>query len=107
MILEGMVLGTITFAGFKMLFDKLPDKIKDFAIRHPLITDTCIVVVFYEVMGMSIVAHVAVACMSMMEFAYLGILRNPEEWGWILDYVEQGKQKIMQAIEGLKKYKPN
>ncbi len=102
MILEGVVLGGITLAGFTVLYKRMPIPVKKFMMKHPIITDCVIVVFFYEVMGMSIIAHVAVAVMSLGVMAGMEVARNPQDYQYLLSRMNFAKNEWAKIMDKLK-----
>lgn len=91
MLVEGLVLGGLTFAGAAVMYSRLPQGVKVFIQKHPLIADLSMITVFYTVMGMSVTAHFAVAAMSVMMIAGLHVVRNKEEWQFLFDKIDELK----------------
>ena len=102
MIVEGMLLGTITMTGFAFTYKKLPGRVKRFIVRHPLLTEVVMVVTFYEIMGMTVIAHVAAAVMTLQAMALLHIARNPDDFRFLDDVIDEGKAKMRAAMDKLK-----
>ena len=102
MLLEGAVLGGITLSAFTITYNRLPEKVKGFIKNHPLITDTVCVVFFYKLMGATIIAHVAVATMSLGMQALLHIARNKEDYQLLFDIRDKAKQQFLVSAEALK-----
>lgn len=80
MLIEGMLLGTMTTMGFCLLYGKLPPWLKQFIIAHPLMSEIVMSAGFYAIMGMTITAHFAVATMVLEVQGLLHIAQHPEKF---------------------------
>lgn len=104
MLVEGLVLGGLTFAGFAVTYSRLPAGVKVFIQKHPLLSDMAMVTFFYTVMGMSVTAHFAVAAMSVMTIMGLHVVRNKEQWQFLFDGIDRLKgmwDELMQKAKEL------
>jgi hypothetical protein len=88
---EGILLGVITLAGFVVLYKRLPKGIKVFLVRHPLLTDVTLAVVFYMLMGFSLTAHIACAAMTLGAMLLLEMEREPAKYQFFINLVDQAK----------------
>lgn len=111
MLIEGIALGTMTFAGFSVTYSRLPEKVKLFAQKHPLLTDVIMVAFFYEIMGMTVIAHIACAAMTGLTMASLHMLQHKEDFEIVWDAIDYVKGWIRDGVDKLKElnsaYKAN
>ncbi len=97
MLIDGLMLGTMTTLGFCLLYGKLPPWIKEFMANHPILTEIAVSVGFYALMGMTLTAHVAVGAMILEVQGLLHIARNPDKF----IFLQAAKQKAKMALKGL------
>ena len=97
MLIDGVLLGTMTTVGFCLIYGKLPPWLKTWAMKHPITTDIIISCGFYAVMGMTLTAHFAVAAMVIEVQALLHIARNPEKFL----FLQAAKMKARESLKGL------
>lgn len=102
MILDGMVLGLGTAAVGAATYSKLPKGVKAWVVRHPLLVEIGMTVVFYEVMGMTLVAHVACATMIAACMVLMHMQRNKQDYQFLFDAVDEGKKKLNAALAKLR-----
>lgn len=101
-MIDGIFLGMMTFVGFSVMYNRLPTGAQIFAQKHPLLTDVVCAVFFYQVMGMTITAHFAVAAMSMLTMAGLHVARHKEDFVFLYDAVDLMKRKASEIMSSLK-----
>jgi hypothetical protein len=99
---DGIFLGAMTAVGLAVVYKRLHPKVQIFMQNHPLITDVFCMVLFYQVMGMTITAHFACAAMSMISMAGLHIERHKEDFEFLYDAIDLVKSKIASALEMIK-----
>jgi len=78
MITTGLALATITGAGFYWIWRKLPERVRKFMLRHPLLTDVTACVLTYTLFGGTLVALFAAAWMGLMTSMMLAVINNPQ-----------------------------
>lgn len=97
MLIDGVLLGTMTTFGFCLIFGKLPPWLKGWLANHPLATDIIVSCGFYAIMGMTLTAHFAVATMVLEVQGMLHIWKNPEKFL----FLQHAKMKAKEALKGL------
>jgi hypothetical protein len=97
MLIDGILLGTMTTFGFCLIYGKLPPWLKTWCMKHPLAVDIIISCGFYSVMGMTLTAHFAVAAMVLEVQGLLHIARNPEKFL----FLQHAKMRAKEALKGL------
>lgn len=102
MILDGIVLGLGTLGVGTLTYSKLPEGVKAWVVRHPLLVEVGMTVIFYEVMGMTLVAHVACATMIAGSIALMHMQRNKQDYQFLFDAVDEGKKKLNGALAKLR-----
>ncbi|MCI0526098.1 MAG: hypothetical protein L0Y56_01410 [Nitrospira sp.] len=102
MILEGAALGGMTLLGLGVVYKRLPQGVQTFVCRHPLLTDCVLVVFFYKLMGMSLIAHVAVATMTLGTQAFFHVERNKEDYQFLYDLARKGNSMMSEGLNKLK-----
>lgn len=100
-MLDGIFLGMMTAVGFAVVYKRLHPKIQVFMQTHPLITDVVCMVLFYQVMGMTITAHFACAAMSIITMAGLHIERHKEDFMFLYDALDVVKSKVSTFMASL------
>ena len=102
-MVEGIILGAMTFTGFAITYSRLPEGVRMFAARHPILTDVIMVTFFYGVMGMTITAHFAVAAMTGLTMFGLHMVRNKADFQFVWDFMDTVKGWVDGGMESLKK----
>jgi hypothetical protein len=88
---EGILLGILTLAGYAVIYNRLPKNVKTFFVRHPLLTDVILAVLFYMLMGFSLTAHIACATMTLGAMILLEFEREPEKYQFFFELSEKAK----------------
>jgi hypothetical protein len=102
MLMEGVMLGTMTTLGFILMYGKMPPWIQEFMKNHPVITEIALVTGFYLLMGMSVTAHFAVGAMVLQVQAALYVARNPDDFLFLQDAKEKAKKALSGVFGRLK-----
>ena len=102
MLGDGLILGVFTLLGFSMIYKKLPKGVKVMITRHPLATDVLLAVVFYSVMGFTLVAHVAAATMTLGAMGMLYVAKNPQDFDFVYDTVDRMKATVKEGLSKLR-----
>lgn len=97
MLIDGVLLGTFTTLGFCLIYGRLPPWLKSWCLKHPLAVDIICAAGFYSLMGMTLVAHFAVAAMVLEVQALLHIARNPEKFL----FLQAAKERARESLKGL------
>lgn len=97
MLIDGVLLGTMTTFGFCLIYGKLPPWLKIRCMNHPLLVDIIVSCGFYAVMGMTLTAHFAVAAMVLEVQGLLHIARNPEKFL----FLQHAMDKARLSMKGL------
>lgn len=97
MLIDGVLLGTFTTLGFCLIYGRLPPWMKQWAMKHPLAVDIIVACGFYSIMGMTLVAHFAVAAMVLEVQVLLHIARNPEKFL----FLQHAKEQARNSLRGL------
>lgn len=97
MLIDGILLGTMTTMGFCLIYGKLPPWLKVWCANHPIAVDVITAAGFYAVMGMTLTAHFAVAAMVLEVQALLHVARNPEKFL----FLEHAKKQAWVSLKGL------
>lgn len=101
-MIDGMFLGMMTWVGLAVVYKKLHPSVQQFAMNHPLFTDVVCAVLFYQVMGMTITAHFAVAAMSILTMAGMHVMKNKGDFMFLFDWVDRVKSKVSELVQGLR-----
>ena len=56
MIVEAAILGSASAAGFGLTYTRVPDQVKEFCLRHPLLTDVVATYLTYEILAAGLVS---------------------------------------------------
>ena len=113
MIIEGLVLASITGAGFYFVWHKLPQVIRKFFLRHPLFTDTIACVLTYTLLGGTLTALVAAAWLGCIVSAMLYLVNNPTTsaamdqlavklklmWGKVSNHIAETVKELQPPVE--------
>ena len=79
MIINGFILGGITFVGWATVFHKLPETMKNWCSTHSLITDAFFTFASYFVLSDALVSLLACAWVGVMFEVYMYTRRNKDE----------------------------
>lgn len=100
MLLDAMILATLSVIGFAMVYKKLPRKLRKFLEKHALFTDTMALLLTYSLFGGTLTALIAGALVGIMTSMLLHIANNPDDFMFLYDTIEMMNEKI----NALKKY---
>lgn len=103
MILNGLVLGMITFAGWATVFHKLPPHMKEWCARHSLVTDVFFTFVSYLILSDALVSLLACAWVGILFETYMFALRNRENLDWLFDSVDRIRDSFESFKESMRK----
>lgn len=76
MVTTGLSLAILTGAGFLLLYQKLPRKIKRFMQKHVLLTDAVACLLTYLLFGTTLVALFAAAWLGVIVSILLAVMKN-------------------------------
>lgn len=79
MIIEGFLLGTVSFISLATVYHKMPQRFKDFCVKHSLMTDILSTLGTYLTLGSissSVVAAFAAAWVGIMFEVYMHFLKT-------------------------------
>jgi hypothetical protein len=102
MISQAMALAILTFAGFYLLFKKLPAKIQNFFLKHSLLTDILTTVGAYYFLGGTLTALFSASIVGLMVSGALYLSSHSEDFQYLFDLMDMGKQKLFEIQEFLK-----
>ncbi len=102
MILNGLILGLITFAGWATVFHKLPPQAKEWCARHSLITDAFFTFVTYLVLSDALVSLLACAWVGILFETYMFTLRNRNDLDWLFDSVDSIRDSFESFKQGMR-----
>jgi len=100
MIVDGLVLATLTGTGFYLVFRRLPKGIKKFLQKHYLITDVVACLLTYMLFGATITALFAAAFLGIIISILLTISHNPTA----VAYLEAGVEKLDKTVGRINKW---
>jgi len=86
----GLTLGGLTVAGFYLIWKKLPRRVRNFAVRHPLATDLTAAIATYVVIGGSVTGLFAAAWTGIIVSLMLKVGNNPK----LMVHVESFFKKV-------------
>lgn len=98
MLMNGFILGAITFAAWATVFHKLPPKVKAWCAKYSLVTDAFFTFVTYLILSDALIALMAAAWVGLMFEGYMFILRNREDLDWLFD----GLDRVKDSFESIK-----
>lgn len=74
MIVEAAILGSASAAGFGLTYTRVPEQVKEFCLRHPLLTDVVATYLTYELLGGTLTALLAAGFVSVFVSILLYLL---------------------------------
>jgi hypothetical protein len=104
MISQALALSILTFAGFYMIFDRLPDKVKQFTFDHQLIANIALTVGTYALLGGTLTALFAAAVVDLMVRTSFYISNHRESFQYLYDFCNVLKDKFQQFQVMLQEY---
>jgi hypothetical protein len=63
-VIEGVILGTLSAAGFGLTYTRLPKAAQDFVKNHPLLSDVALTAATYHLLGGTLTALMAAGMVS-------------------------------------------
>jgi len=74
MITEAAILGSASAVGFGLTYTRVPDWVKEFCLKHPLMTDVVATYLTYEILGGTLTALMAAGIVSVLVSILLYLL---------------------------------
>ena len=74
MITEAAILGSASAVGFGLTYTRVPDWVKEFCLKHPLMTDVVATYLTYEILGGTLTALMAAGLVSVLVSILLYLL---------------------------------
>lgn len=111
MLLNGFILGLLTFIGWATVWHKLPVNVQEWTAKHSFLIDFITTVATYLALGSTLVALFAAAWVGLFFEAYMYVRRNPQDFDWLYDMIDRVKlylRKLGQLIrQKNEEYKAN
>jgi len=104
MLLNGLVLATLTTTCFLVVWKKLPRKIRRFIQKQTLLCDAIALLLTYILLGGTLTALVAAAMVGLMVSGLLHIANNEQDFVFLHDYCKIVKEKLAQLKVILKEF---
>lgn len=76
LVVNGVILGTLTAAGFVMFYQRLPKKVRNFINRWSILADIAISILTYWMLGKTATAVLAAAVVEVLTSAFFSIFEN-------------------------------
>jgi hypothetical protein len=102
MLSNALTLAAFTSAGFFIIYNKLPLRIKMLMIRYDLITDFLALMLTYIVFGGTVTALIAAALVSIIISILLHIAKYPNDYIWLSDTLTNVSQLIQEGKNVMK-----
>lgn len=107
MIINGFILGGVTFVAWATVFHKMPNRVKDWCAKHSLLTDAFFTFATYLVLSDALVSLLAAAWVGIMFEGYMYILRNKEDFDWLYDGIDVAKDRLNNLKQYIRKINRN
>lgn len=107
MLVHGFLLGLITFLGWSIAFSQMPQAMQKFFARHNFITDSIVICSTYFTLGGQLISLFAAAFVGIFFEIYTYILRNEEEFEWLFEMIQDGKQQLKDMVSSMKNHMQN
>lgn len=101
---NAIALSILTTAGVMFIWKKLPLWLRNFFLKHDLLTDVIALVGTYLLFGGTVTALMAGALVGIYTSALLYIAKNPEEFVFLDDMFAMGRSWIRSGMDRLKNY---
>jgi len=92
MLLDALVLASLTTAGFMLVYRKLPRGVRKFLEKHSLLTDAVALLLTYALLGGTLTALVAGALVGIFTSIMLYIAEHPDDFQYLWDAAEAIKK---------------
>jgi hypothetical protein len=102
MMANALSISILVTAGFYMLYQKLPARMKEYIVRYSLIADFFAMVATYYMFGGTVTALMAGAIVDLMISAMLHIANHPADFEWLFDIMKAIKELMEKARLALK-----
>ena len=96
-LLNGLVLGCLTFLGWATVFHKLPEPVKNFCAKHSFLVDLLTTLCTYAALGSTIVALLASAWVGLLFEVWMYIRRNKQDFTWLYDMISMIMSKLREV----------
>ena len=103
MLLDGMVLGTLTSFGMWLIYKKLPPHVRAWLERHNLVTDFAMFLGVYWLYGGTLTALFAAAISGIEVSAYLEVKNHPDDYLWLY----AGADRVNKELSGMRRWLKN
>jgi len=91
MLSNAIALAALTCAGFYMIYNKLPPRMKAVFVKYDLLTDVSALMLTYVLLGGTVTALIASALVSIVVSMLLHIAKFPNDYIWLTDSLAKVK----------------
>ena len=93
MLLDGIVLGTMSVAGGYLLWRKMPPRARAMAIKYNLTTDIVVSLgVYFLIAPGTVTGITAAAWAGILTSMLLHVAAHPDEYAWMSEGIEEAKK---------------
>jgi len=103
MISQAIALAIVTFAGFAILYAKMPAKVRRFIESYPLLSDALAAGATYAFLGGTLTALFAGGCVALMTSTGLHIANHKEDFQYLWDGADATRAALRKVKEMLNK----
>jgi hypothetical protein len=104
MLMDALVLATLSTIGFVFAWKKLPRNIRRFLQKHALLTDIITFLLTYITLGSSLTALTAGSIVAIFTSMLMHIVANPNDFLYIYDFVDLVKNTLGSMQSFLQEY---
>jgi hypothetical protein len=107
MLINGFILGGITFIGWAFAFSQMPPSVRAWFSRHNFITDAIVIFATYTVFGSQLISFFAAAWVGLFFESMTYIMRNEQDFDWMFDLIKSAKMQIHDLKNQLREMNKN
>jgi hypothetical protein len=104
MILDALVLATLSTIGFYMIYTKLPRSVRRFLERHSLLSDLVALILTYILFGGTLTALIAGAMVGIFTSCLLFVAQHPDDFLYLYDFADFVKRSLKSLQVALNEY---
>lgn len=94
MLSNAVALAALTCAGFYMIYNKLPPRMKAVFVKYDLLTDVSALMLTYVLLGGTLTALIASALVSIVVSMLLHVAKFPNDYVWLTDSLAKVKELL-------------
>ena len=94
MILEGVVMGSLTMGGLYFVYEQLPERVKDWMAAHPLLFDASSTYLTWVIHYGTATGVVAAAWAGILAHCLMYVKMHQEDYVWVNELMDSVKISV-------------